>query len=415
MDEIDVAIIGAGPYGLSLAAHLKVVGVQYQVFGTPMSFWRNSMPPGMELKSEGPACDLFDWRREFAIEDFYKETSRPFVGRVIVPAEIFLAYGLEFQKRFVPDVDLRKVANVSRSGDRFILRLEDKSVLRAARVVVATGIRDYAYIPEALCGQPKEFVTHSAEYGSVDTLVGRKVLVIGGGASAVDLAWSLFQRGADVSLVFRRPEINFHPEPPPRNWYSAMRSPDSPIGGGWKLFFYSHAPHIFRLLPEMTRQRIVATTLGPFPGWFMTARVPGRVPMLGGLQVMGTEVGASQITLKAKAADGGTKRLRADHIVAATGYRVDIDRLAFLDDALRKSIRVSGRAPVLSSGFESSVRGLYFVGVASAATFGPVMRFVAGAGFTVRSLSRRLASARGPVDARSASSEIRWVKWGRQS
>ena len=134
----------------------------------------------------------------------------------------------------------------------------------------------------------------------MDTLVGRKVLVIGGGASAVDLAWSLFQRGADVSLVFRRPEINFHPEPPPRNWYSAMRSPDSPIGGGWKLFFYSHAPHIFRLLPEMTRQRIVATTLGPFPGWFMTARVPGQVPMLGGLQVMGTEVGAKSDHFKSE-------------------------------------------------------------------------------------------------------------------
>jgi hypothetical protein len=44
------------------------------------------MPPGMELKSEGPACDLFDWRSEFPIEDFYKEISRPFIGRVIVPA-----------------------------------------------------------------------------------------------------------------------------------------------------------------------------------------------------------------------------------------------------------------------------------------------------------------------------------------
>jgi cation diffusion facilitator CzcD-associated flavoprotein CzcO len=194
--EVDVAIIGGGPYGLSLAAHLKDLGVEHQVFGTPMSFWRNSMPPGMELKSEGSSCDLFDWRREFGIEEFYREISRPFVGRVIVPAELFLAYGLGFQKKFVPDLDVRNVANVSRSDGRFILRLQDGSALRAARVVVATGIRDYAYIPEALRGLPKDFVTHSAEYGSLDHLSGRKVLVIGGGASAVDLAWSLFQRGA---------------------------------------------------------------------------------------------------------------------------------------------------------------------------------------------------------------------------
>jgi Pyridine nucleotide-disulphide oxidoreductase len=413
--EVDVAIIGGGPYGLSLAAHLKDLGVEHQVFGTPMSFWRNSMPPGMELKSEGSTCDLFDWRREFGIEEFYREISRPFVGRVIVPAELFLAYGLGFQKKFVPDLDVRDVANVSRSDGRFILRLQDGSALRAARVVVATGIRDYAYIPEALRGLPKDFVTHSAEYGSLDHLSGRKVLVIGGGASAVDLAWSLFQRGGDVSLVCRQPKINFHPEPPPRKWYSAIRSPNSPIGGGWKLFFYSHAPHIFRLLPEKTRRRIVATTLGPFPGWFMTDRVPGRVPILGGLQVTGAEVVESQITLKTKAGDGGTKRLTADHVVAATGYHVDITRLTFLDDALKKGIRVSGRAPVLSASFESSERGLYFVGAASAASFGPVMRFVAGAEFTVRNLSRRLASARRSSEGRSASSEMRFVKWGGKS
>ena len=326
-----------------------------------------------------------------------------------------MAYGLEFQKKFVPELDLRGVANVSRLGDRFILSLQDGSLLRAARIVVATGIRDYTYVPEVLRGLPKDFVTHSAEYGSLDHLAGRKVLIIGGGASAVDLAWSLFQRGSDVSLVCRQPKINFHPEPPPRNLYSAIRSPDTPIGGGWNLFFYSRAPHIFHLLPEKTRRRIVATTLGPFPGWFMTDRVPGRVPILGGLQVAGAEVVESRITLKTKGGDGGVKRLKADHVVAATGYHVDINRLTFLDDALKKGIRVSGRAPVLSASFESSERGLYFVGVASAASFGPVMRFVAGAEFTARNLSRRLASARKSSEGRSAPSEMRFVKWGGQS
>ena len=380
-----------------------------------MSFWRNCMPPGMELKSEGPACDLFDWRREFTIKEFYKTISRPFTGRVIVPAEVFLAYGLEFQRRLVPDVDLRDVEDVSRRDDGFILRLRDESLLRASRVVVATGIRDYAYIPEVLRGLPEDFVTHSVKYGSLDQFAGRKVLVIGGGASAVDLAWSLFNRGSDVSLVCRQPKINFHPEPLPRNWYSAIRSPNSPIGGGWKLFFYSYAPHIFRLLPEKTRRRIVATTLGPFPGWFMTDRVPGRVPILGGLHVTEAKVVEGQVTLKTTAADGSEGRLTADHVVAATGYRVDINRLAFLDNALKNGIRVSGRAPVLSANFESSERGLYFVGVASAATFGPVMRFVAGAEFTVNNLSRRLASAPGSSENWSAPSEIRFVKWGGQS
>ena len=134
----------------------------------------------------------------------------------------------------------------------------------------------------------------------MNQLAGREILVIGGGASAVDLAWSLFQRGSDVSIVCRRPEIGFHPEPPKRKWYSAIRSPDSPIGGGWKLFFYSHAPQLFRLLPAETRRQIVATALGPLPGWFMTDRVPGRVPMLGGLQVASAEVIEGHINLECR-------------------------------------------------------------------------------------------------------------------
>lgn len=410
MHEVDVAIIGAGPYGLSISAQLRTLRVEHQVFGSPMSFWRDCIPPDMELKSEGPACDLFDSDREFTIEAFYKQISRPFVGRVIVPNEIFVAYGLEFQKRCAPHVDVRNVANLSRAGDRFILRLQDGSLLGARRVVVATGIRDYDYIPDELCGLPKEFITHSVAHGPVDQLAGRRVLVVGGGASAVDLAWSLFQRGSDVSLVCRRPEIEFHPEPRQRKWYSAIRSPDSPIGGGWKLFIYAYAPHLFRLLPEETRGRIVANTLGPFPGWFMTNRVPGRVPILGGLQVKKAEVIENRAALTTQAADGGRKILTADHVVAATGYRVNIKRLPFLDDALKKSVRTSGQAPVLSSRFESSERGLYFVGVTSAATFGPVMRFVAGAEFTSRSVSRRLASAHVSSKGRSASSEIRFAE-----
>jgi thioredoxin reductase len=319
---------------------------------------------------------------------------------------------MEFQKRFVPNVDIRNVADASRSGDKFLLRLEDGSSVRAARVVVATGLRDYAYIPEALRRLPKDLATHSGEYGPVDHLAGRKVLVIGGGASAVDLAWSLHERGSDVSLVCRKPAIEFHPEPPPRKWYSAIRTPDSPIGGGWNLWFYARAPHLFRLLPEMTRRRIVATVLGPFPGWFMTKQVLGRIPILGGLEVTGADVAENQVRLTTDAGDGGETRLTADHVVAATGYRVDVNRLRFLDDALKKRIKSRSGSPILSAHFESSVPGLYFVGVASAVTFGPVMRFVAGAEFTVSNLSRRLASTRRSRESRSASSEFGLARRG---
>ena len=210
MREIDVAIVGAGPYGLSLAAHLRDLKVGHTVFGSPMSFWLDCVPPGMELKSEGPSSDLFDPRREYPIRAHYQTLSRPFIGRVIVPAELFVGYGREFQKKYAPEVDTRRVTNIARSEGKFVLRLEDTTLVRATRVIVATGIRDFAHVPESLSALPQEFITHSSMYGPVDQLRGRKVIVIGGGASAVDLAWSLHERGSDVSILCRQPAIKFH-------------------------------------------------------------------------------------------------------------------------------------------------------------------------------------------------------------
>ncbi len=400
MPDIDTIIVGAGPYGLSLAAHLKWRGVAFRIFGQPMQFWRDCMPLGMSLKSEGSSSDLFDPNSEFGISTYYREIGRPFVGRVIVPSEIFVNYGLEFQKRFVPDVEQKEVANIARAGDGFAVRLEDGPTLRAARVVVAVGIRDYAHIAQPYSALPKDYVTHSVEYGPVDRLKGKTVIVVGAGASAVDVAWSLHERQVDVSILCRGHAIKFHPEPAARTWFDAIRRPDTPIGGGWKHWFYSNAPHLFQYLPERTRLQIVATALGPSPGWFMTDRVPGRVPIFSGLTVQNAKIVNQKVKLTAKNSSGRDQELVADQIIAATGYRVDVNRLRMLDDNLKKQITTVVGAPILSSVFESSVKGLYFIGSSSAPSFGPVMRFVAGAGFTVRTVSRALPRAGGQINRR---------------
>jgi cation diffusion facilitator CzcD-associated flavoprotein CzcO len=64
------AIIGAGPYGLSIAAHLNACGVRPQVFGRPMSGWRDGMPRGMRLKSDGFASSLSNPSGEFTLKAF---------------------------------------------------------------------------------------------------------------------------------------------------------------------------------------------------------------------------------------------------------------------------------------------------------------------------------------------------------
>jgi hypothetical protein len=88
-------------------------------------------------------------------------------------------------------------------------------------------------------------------------------------------------------------------------------------------------------------------------------------------------------------------------VVAGTGYKVDVRRLEFLSPQIRDAIRCVEHTPILSSDFQSSVPGVYFVGAASVNSFGPMMRFACGSDWTARQLTRSLVarSARGGAPA----------------
>ena len=120
MNSCDVAIVGAGPYGLSTAAHLKAAGVNFRIFGSPMEFWLKHMPTGMHLKSEGFASSLYDPDSSFTLKAYCAERGLKYadIGNP-VPLDVFAAYGIEFQKRFVPELEYRRVTSVQRAPSGF--------------------------------------------------------------------------------------------------------------------------------------------------------------------------------------------------------------------------------------------------------------------------------------------------------
>ncbi len=214
MAKCDVAIIGAGPYGLSIAAHLKALGVDFRIFGHPMHTWLAHMPKGMRLKSEGFASCLYDPDSTFTLEAYCKEKGIPYsdIG-LPVPLEVFAAYGLEFQRRFVPELEPNLVTSLRRSAEGFQIGLDDGRRLSARRVVMAVGLTHYENMPPLLAALGENFATHSARHNTVDQFKGREVVVVGAGASALDLAALLHQAGAKVQVVARKPAIRFHDPP----------------------------------------------------------------------------------------------------------------------------------------------------------------------------------------------------------
>lgn len=388
----DVVIVGAGPYGLSVAAHLAVSGVRFRIFGHPMSVWQKHMPRGMRLKSEGFASSLSDPNAQFTLQQYCQQENIEYadVGEP-VRLETFIAYGLAFQRRFVPNLEEKLVVSLQESPVGFELQIDDGEKVLARSVVVAVGISHYSYLPPVLAGLPKEAVSHSSAHSDLAAFKGRSVAVIGAGSSALDLAALLHEAGASVQVIARSSVIRFQDPPGGKSSFThRLLNPRTGIGSGMQLYFYANAPHWFRHLPESLRLDRVRKTLGPAPPWFTREQIDGKVPFHLGVEIISTEVRRGRPALLLKDAEGNQRSVEVDHVIAATGYQVDLERLQFLSQTVRKKIRTTGNAPALSASFESSVPRLYFVGVSSANSFGPVTRFAFGADYTARRISKRL-------------------------
>jgi thioredoxin reductase len=396
MDHVEVAIVGPGPYGLSIAAHLRASGVPFKIFGLSMETWREHMPKGMLLKSDGFASDISDPVSAFKLAHFCDSTQLPYDDtRIPVPLETFVNYGLAFQQRFVPDLDPRMVVAINTVANDFQLRLDDGETLMARRVVLAVGISHFAFIPPNLSSLPANFVTHSSAHRDPAFFRDKDVTVIGAGASAIDWATLLHESGAKVSLVARRSTLRFSNPPGTelRTIWQRMRNPSSGLGPGWKSRLFTDAPGLFRYFPDGTRLRIVREHLGPSTGYAMRDRAVGKFPLHLGSSDLRAEVQNGKVRLTFSNRDGKRTELITDHVITATGYHADVRRLTFLSPEIQSNLKTLDNAPVLSSSFQSSVRGLYFTGIAAAVSFGPMMRFAYGAGYTARRLSAHLAEA----------------------
>jgi thioredoxin reductase len=387
-------IIGAGPFGLSIAAHLRYAGINFRIFGTPMRRWLTQMPKGMFLKSEGCASSLSDPAGQHTLARYCAQNDLPYREYGMpVSLETFTRYALSFQHNLVPTVEDVMVTRLDKSQDEFELQLANGETARASNVIVATGLAHTAYIPTALASLPSALVSHSADHDDLTIFRRKDVVVIGGGQSALETATLAHEAGASVRVLARQPSIAWNPTPilAHRPRWKRIRYPMSNLGLGLGTWIYANAPPLFYRLPRSMRVERVRTALGPAGAWWLRDRLVGRLPVLTGHIVREAEIRGDQVLLRAQAQDGSHTEFVTDHVIAATGYRFSLSLLPFLSPPLLSELRHFDQKPRLSPSFESSVPGLYFSGLASANNFGPVMRFVAGADFTARCLAGHLA------------------------
>ena len=390
MTEVhDVAVIGAGPYGLAATSHLRAGALDVHALGRPMDLWER-MPVGMLLRSSWEASTISDPEGALTL-DVYEAEHGVRLARPI-PLVDYLRYARWYQQRAVPDVDTRRVVSLQRTGDGFELGLDDGAALRARRVVIATGPADHVRRPAEFAALEAPLARHSSELCELDEFAGRRTAVVGSGQSAIELAALLHEAGADVEVIARADRIRWLRR---SGWLHGrdgvvrrlLYPPTDvgPVGLSHLVAF----PDAFRRVPVRLGERIAYRCIRPAASGWLVERTAG-VRLTLGRRITSATPGAGSLQL---ALDDGTAR-EVERLVLATGFDVRADRHALLTPQLRADLRTRGGAPVLGPGFESSVPGLHFVGAFAAASFGPVMRFVSGTPFTGRALARHLVNRR---------------------
>jgi thioredoxin reductase len=394
MSFTDTIIIGAGPYGSSLAAHLKASGVDHQILGEPMGAWRNSMPPGMLLRSEAFASSMHAPRRGFTVEDYCGLKGLPYrpLGMAL-PLETFVEYGLWFQSQLVGEIQPVDVLALRRVGDEFNLSLSDGRSLVARRVVIALGLKGFAQTPPALQGLPAQYASHSELYGNLEWARGKDIAIVGGGQSALGLSALLNELGARAHVLMRESGVVWHERPQGgRNILSRIKGPDAGLGRGWRSLFLSECPGVFHMLDPRRRKQIMEHTYGASGAWWLHDRVVGKVQISNRTELRSASVENGRVVLNVLSG-GKPARVSADHVIAATGFKTDMRQHAFLSADLADAISNQGGMPELNSHYETRVRGLYVIGPASAHAFGPVMRFVYGTKHASPTVARHIVGS----------------------
>lgn len=393
MSVVQVAIVGAGPYGLSIAAYLRRAGVSYRLLGQPMHSWAQCMPKGMMLRSEPFASSLWDPQRRYTFGRFCAEKGLPYEPIGLPPTlQRFLEYAAWFQKHAVGDVPGDMARHVRRDAKSFVLTLADGSEVVARKVVIATGQNAFSRVPAELSNVAGPHVVHSTRMAEPESYRGQDVIVVGKGQSALQWSALLHEAGARVRVLTRGDQLKWNGGPKPnRSWIDKVRAPYSGLGAGWRDIAVAELPQVYRALFEARKRHShVSDSFGPSGAWWLRKRVENLIPTIFGSTLVDARLADDRVAVTVRQGDA-LQELHADRVIAATGFKIDLERLDYLDPALRSSIvREGARAPLLDRHYQTSVPGLHVVGAASAPTFGPVMRFMFGAKHAAPTLARAL-------------------------
>jgi FAD-dependent urate hydroxylase len=377
-DHLEIAIVGAGPYGLSVGAHLR--GRRVRTFGEPMETWRTRMPPDMLLRSDWKETSLSAPGEAGTIDRWAHEVGE--LREEPIPLQKFLRYSDWFRTTFLPEGDPSAVVSLERAGSRYRVTTSAGEAVDADSVVVAVGAIPFAHAPPPFANAVSEGVTFATDLQDYEVYRGKRVVVVGGGQGGLEAATLAAEAGAQVELVIRS-ELRWFADREPHRPRGRLRQRLYRIAypvvgyGPPPLNRLALHPDLFARFPKSARRFLSGRILRAGGSPWLRGKVERSVLVSEGLAVESLQRNGG---VRLNLSDGSVRE--ADALILATGFRFSLERLQFLSPELRSGIAVEDGWPVLDRWFRSTERGVLFVGFAAEHRFGPIARFIPGTKFT---------------------------------
>jgi thioredoxin reductase len=390
VERIDTAIVGAGPFGLSVAAHLSR-SLRIRLFGEPMRTWRTLMPPDMLLRSDWEHTNMSAPSGAGTLEAWVRSGEGERVEPL--PLQHFLHYAGWFHRTFVPDSDPADVAHVDLADGGLRVTTASGEQVQANSAVLAIGVTPFPRVPPVLAESGDPRIRIVLERTGYEDLAGKRVAVIGAGNNGVESALLAHRAGAaDVELLVRSrvrwfTEREPHaPRGPVRRRLYDLAYPVVGFGPPPINRFAIH-PDAFARLPHALRLRINQRLLRPGAAPWLRKHVDGVVPITEGVEVQRVESRPDELVLALS--DGTTREV--DACIVACGFAFGRDGLKVLSPELRSRIAIQDGWPVLDRSFRTTVPRISLVGFPAEGRFGPLSRFVEGADFAALRVAESLA------------------------
>jgi FAD-dependent urate hydroxylase len=359
VETTSLLVVGAGPYGLAVAAQARERGIETIIVGRPLGFWKDHMPAGMYLRSG------IDWHLDASdvhtFEAFVHDRGLSSADVDPIPIAVFIEYATWFQRQKGLVVRDRFVTTLEQRNGGFVATFEDGSQIAAERVVAAPGNQYFAHVPEWAAALPPGIGSHTCDLVRFEEATGQRVLVVGGRQSAYEWAALLGEHGAERVDIVHRHEV---PRFERVSWKFVDEYVDATVrvAGWWRSLSRADQDKISRKFWEVGRLTLE---------WWLTPRLRGeRVHLWPNSHVVDitTESDATAVTLSSG------DRLGVDRLVFATGYQAELANVPYLRPMISDMQIVDG-FPVLDENFQSTISGLYVTGFAASRDFGPFFGF----------------------------------------